>query len=426
MALRHGGMLEVNEFLVLDFIREHQETTRPEIGHELGLSASSVSRLVARLVREGLVVESGGSPTSAGRPRGRIVFNRRAGAVVAVDLGGTRCHGALADLGGDLIAEDERASGVAADAFAALLASIETLRTIAAARGLPVVAVAVGIPAIIDPGTGRALGGPRVDWQGFEIVQRLDAALDLPYTLDNDVNLAALGHAWRGDARGVADFLVMSVGTGIGGAVVADGRLVKGHHNAGGELGYVTVSGAQLDVPLERGLGGLEAVASGPAIARRARERVAAAGARQAGASRLAGKDLTPELVFAAAADGDDLAARTIAEAVEALSLALTAAAATVDPAVVILEGGVGRSLGPYLPVIRARLAARLPAPPAVVVSGLQSASVLGAVAAALQLARERRAPGPLSGAILPGRWVTTAQDARRRSDGTPGMPIHG
>ena len=325
MALRQAAMLEVDEFLVLDLVRDLQETTRPEIAHALGLSASSVSRLVSRLIREGMVRETGPSSSTGGRPRGCIVFNRLAGCVVAVDLGGTRCHGALADLAGEILVEDERPSRAAGEAFATVLEIITDLRRIAAERETPVAAVAVGVPAIVDPITGRALAGPRVDWQDFDVVRRLGDAIDVPVLVDNDVNLAALADAWRGEARGVDNFVTVSIGTGIGGAVVADGRLVKGQHNAGGEIGYVTTDRAQLDQTIERGLGGFETLASAPAIAARARELLAAA---DRGDAWGAG-EITADRVFAAAAAGDDVALTVVNEAVDHVALVLTAIVAT-------------------------------------------------------------------------------------------------
>jgi len=117
VALRQTAMLEVNEFLVLDFVRERQETTRPEIAHALGLSASSVSRLVARLIREGMVRETGAASSTGGRPRGCIAF-------IGSGLRGRggprrdRCHGALADLTGEILVEDERPNRAAGEAFA--------------------------------------------------------------------------------------------------------------------------------------------------------------------------------------------------------------------------------------------------------------------------------------------------------------------
>ena len=404
MALRQTAMLEVNEFLVLDFVREVQETTRPAIADALGLSASSVSRLVARLIREGMVRETGPSTRTGGRPRGCIAFNRQAGCVVAVDLGGTRCHGALADLAGEILLEEERPNRTAGEAFATVLAIIADLRRAASEREMPVAAVAVGVPAIIDPVTGRALAGPRVDWQDFEVVRRLGEAIDVPVLVDNDVNLAALAHAWRGEARGVDNFVTVSIGTGIGGAVVADGRLVKGQHNAGGEIGYITTDRAQLEERIDRGLGGFEVVASAPAIAARARDRLDAAGRGDAWGPG----EVTAERVFSAAATGDEVAVAVVNEAVDHIALVMVAIVATVDPGLIVIDGSVGRSLEPFLPEIRERMARRLPVLPTIVVSRLPSATVIGAIAAALQLARERRAPGALSGALRQGAWPAT------------------
>ena len=406
MALRHAAMLEVNEFLVLDYIRDHATTTRPEIGHTLDLSASSVSRIVGRLLKAGLVVESPGQATSAGRPRSTISFNHRAGAVLAVDLGATTCHGMLTDLSGSMLSEYERATEGGGGALPALSATLFALQAEASRRGLHVDAVAVGIPAILDPDTGRAVEGPALDWQDFEIVGHLRAMLDAPFLVENDANLAALAHAWRGDARGLRDFVTVVMGAGIGAAVVANGRLVKGRHNAAGELGYLLTSREQLHAlrlgqatetgEPPGGYGGLEKLAASRSIASRAIALMAAGAA-----TSMAGQPMTPGLIFSAAAAGDPVARRIIEELLDDTALALAAVTAIVDPEVIILDGVIGRSLRPYLTDLAARLTGRLPAIPRLCVSGLgPNATVVGAIAAALQLARERAAPSALFGAF--------------------------
>jgi glucokinase len=397
-------MLEVNEFLVLDFIRDQSLTTRPEIGQALGLSDSSVSRIVGRLLKAGLVLESPGQATTAGRPRSAIAFNHQAGAVLAVDLGGVECHGALADLSGTTLFEELRPTLADGGAFGALAGTIDSLRSAATERGLHVDAVAVGIPAILDPDTGMAVGGPAVDWQEFEIVGRLKKSLDIPFLVENDANLAALAHAWRGDGRGLRDFVTVVMGAGIGAAVVANGRLIKGRHNAAGELGYLLTSREQLGAlrlgqpsqPGERpgGYGGLEKVAAGPSIAGRARA-LLAAGVQ----STLSPADVAPERVFAAALAGDGLALTVMAEVLDYAALALAAITAIVDPELVILDGTIGRSLDPFLDDLAARLTGRLLFVPRLCTSRLgPNATVLGATAAALQLAREHNAPSALFG----------------------------
>ncbi len=397
MPLRHAAMLEVNEFLVLDFVREQECTTRPEIGRALELSPASVSRIVARLLHAGLVVESGLSSATGGRPAVVISFNRRAGAVIAVDLGATRCEGALADLSGELLYQEARPTREQGAAFPTLLASVDALRAEAKRQQVPVAAVAVGVPAILDPDSGLGVGGPNVEWDGFEVVGSLAARLEIPFVVENDVNLAALAHAWRGEGRRVGDFVTFYIGTGVGGAVVANGRLVKGRHNAGGEVGYLVVDPDQLHHPLDHGLGGLESLTSGPAIVERARVLLGADDA----ASVLRDSALGLEAVFDAAGSGDPIGRRVVQEVLDHVGMALVALAAVVDPALIILDGPVGRLLEPHLDVLAGFLRARHPLAPRLVVSRLRGNSTLiGAVAAALQLARQRTAPAALFGAF--------------------------
>src|SRR2546423_1494538 len=149
-------MLEVNEFLVLDYVRDHDPTSRTDIARDLGLSAASVGRIIGRLRQDGLVDDVGASRSNGGRPRAMISYRRDAGSVIAVDLGGTRCHSALADLSGAVLAEDVRPTHSTGDAFTTLLRAIELMLQEAGRRRVPVVALAVGVPGILDPQDGVA------------------------------------------------------------------------------------------------------------------------------------------------------------------------------------------------------------------------------------------------------------------------------
>jgi predicted NBD/HSP70 family sugar kinase len=389
-------MLEVNEFLVLDYVREHDPTSRTEIARDLGLSPASVGRIISRLRQDGLVEDIGASPSSGGRPRAIISYRRDAGAVIAVDLGGTRCHSALADLAGAVLADDVRMTHSTGDAFTTLLEAIRLMQEEAKRRGVPVVALAVGVPGILDPQDGVARDAPYLVWDGFPVVDRLASAVEIPFVVDNDVNLAALAHAWRGDGRRIDHFVTLSVGTGTGAAVVSDGRLLQGRHNAAGEVGYLVVRRELLGRPITAGLGAFEAFASGPGIAARAKTLVA-----DGQPTSLTDGEVTPEAVLAAAGAGDQIATRVIDELLDDLAMAIVAIASTVDPELVILEGGVGRSLGPFLEGLVARIAPSLPALPRIVTSSLGAdATVIGAIAAALELARRRTAPAAVLGAF--------------------------
>jgi predicted NBD/HSP70 family sugar kinase len=119
------------------------------------------------------------------------------------------------------------------------------------------------------------------------------------------------------------------------------------------------------------------------------------------GESSLTDAEITPEAVLAAAGLGDPVAHKVVDELLDDLAMAIIAIASTVDPELVILEGGVGRSLGPYLETLVSRIAPSLPAPPRIVTSSLGSdATVIGAIAAALELSRRRTAPAAVLGAF--------------------------
>jgi glucokinase len=209
------------------------------------------------------------------------------------------------------------------------------------------------------------------------------------------VNLAALAHAWRGDGRHVDDFFTLYLGAGVGGAVVANGRLVKGRHNGGGEVGYLILDPADARRPLEGTVGAVEAVTSTDSLLARARDLAEPSDRRWASPDRPA----RIEELFQAAADRDPIAGTVIDELLDHVCLVLIAVGAIVDPGLVILDGPVGRALEPFVATLTARLEERLPRAPRLVVSSLRGdATLLGAVAAALQLARRRSAPSALFG----------------------------
>jgi glucokinase len=396
--MRHANVLEVNEFLVFDFVRAQAETTRPEIARELGLSAASVSRIVGRLLRDDLVSVADGSTTTPGRPRSRIRFNHQSGSILAIDLGGTKCHGALADMNGDVITEDIQPTVRAGSPYATLIASIETLEAEAVKRGLPIVAAAIGVPAVLDPDTGRATRAPNVHWEDFDLAGRLRKHLDVPFTIENDVNLAALAQAWRGAGRNVRNFVTISIGTGIGAGVVADGRLMKGRHNSAGEIGLFVLTRDQFAGTTRGGIGGFEQLASGPAIARHAE---AALSGGSGTTSTLRQGSVTSEAVFEAAGEGDPIATTVIDQLIDDLALALIAIVGMLDPELIILDGAVGRSLEPYLGRIAERLHRHVPTAPELSVSRLgPNATVVGAIAAAVHLTRRQSRPESLFGGI--------------------------
>jgi len=381
-----GNIAELNTFLVLDAIRSRGHVTRRQLGLDLGLSNASVSRIAKRLLAAGLIAEEPGAGAVRGRIPAVLRFVGPPGGVIAVDLGGTRCHGALADLAGGMVVEDFRPAGEGREAVGALLSCIETLEERATELTMPVRAAVVGIPALIDPASGLATAGPKVQWQGLDLLGILRERLTLPFEVDNDVNLGALGQAWRGAGRGAHSFVLISLGTGIGGAVVIDGHLIRGRHNAAGEVAYFPV-----------GRAGFEDVASGTALRARAAALLA-----DGTASSLPAEHAVAD-IFTAARRGDRVGGQVVTELIGHAAATITGIIALVDPERIILDGSIGRALEPWLDDLRSAVAAGVFRPPDIVISTLgPNATVLGAIARALAIVAELEQP-PVGRSSLSG-----------------------
>jgi glucokinase len=305
----------------------------------------------------------------------------RPGGVLAVDLGGTKCHAVLADARGEVLQEDYRHTAERAEPVDVLLAVLRDLRSAAGRRGIGIDAVAIGIPAFVDPQTGLVIGGNNLGWHGFDLCTRLDEELREPYVVENDVNLAALGEARAGAGRDVESFATVSLGTGLGGAVVVEGRLLRGSHGAAGEFGFLLAGREQLGRP---GLLGMESLVGGRALAARARALAAV---------DPAATDLDPDTadaaaVFAAAQRGDRTAGQLVDELLEHVAMTVVGITAVVDPGVVVLDGSIGRALQPYLPALTELVRPSVLCPPELAVSTLApNAALVGAITEARRLA---------------------------------------
>jgi len=201
--------------------------------------------------------------------------------VVGVDIGGTNLVvGVIPFDGGEPAAlrsgstEPERGPDAAMDDVATMAKAVieETLDRHGGARD-EIVGVGIGCPGPLDLARGVVLSAPNLGWTNYPIRDRVAERLGLPATLDNDANCATYGEWWQGAGRGINVLVGVTLGTGIGGGLILDGRLLRGASGSAGELGHTTI-----DFTGRRcrcgNYGCLEAYVSGPNIAARARESV--------------------------------------------------------------------------------------------------------------------------------------------------------
>lgn len=420
-----GLMRVVNQQLVLDTLLNLGPASRAVISRASSLSKPTVSAVVRDLEACGLVRERGRGGSAVGRASTIYEVNPLGGFVVAFDVGGTKTRAGLTDLYGERVAElVEPTSRDGGPAVVAQLGRLcQALRADAGVEATLVRAAGVSLPGVINTVSDRvtnAFNVPGLDH--IRPARDLKAALDLPVVVGNDVNLAAIGEMWRGRGAGVADFVVLSLGTGIGAGVVIGGELYTGSSGAAGEVGFLPLASDPFDPATQIG-GPLESTASGP----RMLENLVRA--RAAGHPTTADPDGGVPAIFAAAVTGDSLAMQLIEDEARWVALAIASIAAVLDPELVILCGGVGSNPGLIGPV-RRHVARLLPHPPIVEAGALDNrAPYYGAVAAALQVAREQllaQAYRPLvaGGREAQGRFAAAypESDDRRQAD----RPIDG
>lgn len=258
------------------------------------------------------------------------------GEAIGIDVGGTKINAFRVARDGTIVARMD-ARTPADDEELTLSTMVEL------ARGLltpDVLAVGVGAAGMVDTSTGVMRFAPNLAWRDLPLAARIRDALDLPCQVDNDANTAAYAEYRFGAGRGYRHLLLVTVGTGIGGGIVSDGRLFRGSNGFAAEIGHIVV---EPDGPVcgcgNRGC--WEQIAAGRAIDRLGREEAR----RHEGSMllRLAGGDperVTGRLVTEAARRGDGAARRVFSEAGRRLGQGIAGLVNVLDPQVVVVGGG--------------------------------------------------------------------------------------
>ncbi|MCH8184500.1 MAG: ROK family protein [Chloroflexi bacterium] len=275
---------------------------------------------------------------------------------LAADLGGTQIRVALVDRGGSItqrhaiptLAQSPR--GEVVERFVAALKQVAATVEVDSLAG-----VGVSLASPTDPETGVMFNPPNLPgWDGFSVKPVIEAELSARASCANDATLGALAEQKYGAGKGYRHLIYMTVSTGIGGGIVVDGRLYTGRGGFAGEIGHLTVerSGPQCNCG---SYGCLEALASGTAVARIARERLDAGEA-----SSLAGApEVDARAVAHAAEAGDAMALAIMNEAGASLGVGIVTLLNILDPEVIVIGGGMSQSLHLLLPGIEKEIEAR-------------------------------------------------------------------
>lgn len=322
---------------LFQLLRDGLPYTRAELAEMAGIARSTVGLRVDELLTLGLIAPVGEAVSSGGRPPSQFALNPGARLVLAVDCGASHQTVVIADLAATILASDQQHLPIADGPVTVLAHSIETARRLLASIGRSesdLLAAGIGLPGPVEHATGRAIRPPIMPgWDGFDVPGFVMEHLGIPALVDNDVNAMAIGERTVAFPD-VDDLIFVKVATGIGCGIFSGGMLQRGAQGTAGDLGHVRVARGD-SVTCDCGnTGCLEALASGPAIARQLREQ---------GVDAYTSADVI-ELV----ARGDARAIAAVHQAGRDIGEVLTTCVSLINPSVIVVGGSMAEA-GKYL-----------------------------------------------------------------------------
>jgi glucokinase len=284
------------------------------------------------------------------------------GLVVGVDIGGTKVAAGLVDRNGEIktqIRTPMVANETAADGLAAVVSAIELLFARNTEARPLIRGIGTCAPGPLDPAKGVVVNPPNLPcWRNFPLAAEMEKVFRVPVKLENDANAAALAEAYWGAGRNYRHIFYATMGTGIGTGIVFDKRIYNGRTGAAGEGGHMSIDYRGPLCACGKP-GCIEILAAGPAIARRARAKLASQRSSQAASQPVPRSSMidlahgnidavSSEMVGQAYLAGDLLAKETLLETVDLLSLWLSNIIDLLEPDVIIIGGGVAAMLFPF------------------------------------------------------------------------------
>lgn len=374
-------MRAINRSAVLEYLRLAKTASRTELSVQLRISKPTAMRIIEELVTDGWVINLDQKEKGPRRSREMLALNTTKNLVIGIDLGGSHISGIIADIGGEIIHQTrvgQKWQG-AEENYKVLVDFIKSLEVEARRREARTLGIAIGVPGIIDSQAGLVKIAPSLNWRDFPLLEKLQRQFSLPVTIENDVNLAALGENWFGAGVGVANMVMISIGTGIGSGILLDGKLHRGFRESSGEIGYLLPGIQYLDNQYP-GFGALESLASCKGIAEKACREL------QKTDPKVDPATIDAAMVFDAARAGKPWATRIVAETVDLLSLAIANVSVSFDPELIIIGGGIAGSLDMLIEPIQKRLSQVIPFMPRIEGSALKgNAPLLGCVVRVFQ-----------------------------------------
>ena len=358
---------ELNERSVLDTLRANGALHAAEIARHIGLSKPTTADILRSLIETGLIQEY--TPGEDDPKRARSVYEAVSDLKVslAIDIGSRFIRAAVGDLNEKMLAETSVAvkSLVLKDLIAVMHTAVDSVLKESGYSLKDVASLVVGTPGVVDQNTGVvAIAGTIAALDGVNLADLLKKEFGIAPIVENDINLVTVAEQAAGHGRGIENFAVLSVGSGLGSGLVLNGKIHRGHRGAAGEIFYVPF-GDPLDTHRDA------TNPSGDRIAELTRGL-----AKKFKDSVLQEPYSTVEILKAAKA-GDELAKAVINLEAERIALYVAAISAVTDVELIVLSGGIGRQASFFLDPIKKLVGAIVPFPPRIEVSTLGDTGIL-------------------------------------------------
>jgi len=321
----------INRSTILNSIKTHGAIPRAEIARLTGLSPATVTGITAEIIQHILVFEKESGDSSGGRPPIMLAINPNGGCVVGIKVMEDHALGALTDLEASLLGKqsypltDTSPEGISRS----LSELVAELLKMSESPAPNLMGVGVGLAGIVEAGQGLVRQSPFFGWNDVPL-REIQIRVNVPVYVDNDVNTLAFAEKWFGAGRGVDNFLVVTVGRGIGLGIVSNGQFNHGARGGAGEIGHTVIQpGGELCACGKRGC--LEMYASEPALLRQA--------AKAYEQGQLSSLPNTPEELIALAASGEKAAQEIFARAGELLGQSISNLVNIFNPQRVLING---------------------------------------------------------------------------------------
>ncbi len=330
---------EHNLSQIIKRIRAERSISRASLARATGLSATTISSIASELLKSGYVAETGEGKSSGGRRPILLAFQPDQKMVIGIDLGASHITTALTNLQGKIKVIQSKKFNASEDPEGAIEYIRQQVKTLLHHQSVGpngVLGIGIAAPAPLE-GEKLDMLSPVIlpQWEGIQLVEKIEAASGLPVYIDNDANVGAIAEKWWGSGRGVSNLVYIKLGTGVGAGLIINDKIFKGTGGTAGEIGHTTIN---TKGPMCRcgNRGCLESYVSNLAVLAKTKKRLV-----DYPASILKQQALTIEHLIDAAQQQDELAIDIIVSAGKNLGIAIANLLNLVNPELIILGGDI-------------------------------------------------------------------------------------